>query len=465
MEDVFISRDESFDIGGAVMEEYLKTLLEQIRCKKAHPMIEQEVRGHIEEQRKANLAEGMDVEEALRLAVLDMGDPVEAGVELDRVHRPQMAWDLMIVMAIISMASIAIHIVIGMGAEEVANLTGPAYMMRALGYVGFGFLLMLLAYRLDYSVLAKRGRLLACVFLAVMTVEILFAGGAVNGRVSWISAGGFHISITLLMFLYIPIYGAVLYRYRASGWRGFGKVIFFMLYPVWLVFRMPCASLAMQLILMMSVMLTVAVAKDWFLIPKKTVLAAYWGIMAFMPAAAAYAIFMWPRFLPSYQQARLEMFLTGAGGHDYVTKMLSEYLEKSRLFGASGYEVAGSLPDYYNDYILTFLSSSYGMAIALLTCVLAGLIAAKAFRIAFRQRNQLGMMMGLGSGLVLLVNTLLNMVENFGTLPRTFTFLPFFSYTGTGIAVSYILTGIVLSVYRYKDILPACEKRPRSKEC
>ena len=42
------------------MEEYLKTLLEQIRCKKACPMIEEEIRSHIEEQVRANMAEGMN---------------------------------------------------------------------------------------------------------------------------------------------------------------------------------------------------------------------------------------------------------------------------------------------------------------------------------------------------------------------------------------------------------------------
>ena len=34
------------------MEEYLKTLLEQIRCKKARNVVEEEIRGHLEEQIK-----------------------------------------------------------------------------------------------------------------------------------------------------------------------------------------------------------------------------------------------------------------------------------------------------------------------------------------------------------------------------------------------------------------------------
>lgn len=446
------------------MEEYLKTLLEQVRCKKAHPMIEKEVRGHIEEQREANRAAGMKEEEALRLAVLDMGDPVEAGVELDRVHRPRMAWDLIVVMAVIGLASIVIHAAIGMGAENVADQTGHAYTIRAIGYVGLGFLLMLLVCRIDYSILAKWGVAFACVFLAAMTLEICFFGINLNGRMSFLRIGNLNISLLYLMFLYIPLYGAVLYRFRGSGFWGILKSIGFLLYPIWLAFRMPCDSLALQLLLVMSVMLTAAVIKDWFLVPKKVFLAVYWGIVAFMPAMFVFISVSTARLIPSYQQARIEAFLSGgAGEYDYVARMLSVCLKNSRLFGAGGDKIAG-LPDYYSDYILTFLAGSYGMAIALFIYLLAGVIVVKAFRIAFRQRNQLGMMIGMGSALVLFVNTLLNVMENFGALPRTFTFLPFFSYTGTGMAVSYILIGIALSVYRYKDVLPACEKGARSKK-
>ena len=37
------------------MDEYLKTLLEQIRCKKARPYVKQEFQDHIEDQIEANI--------------------------------------------------------------------------------------------------------------------------------------------------------------------------------------------------------------------------------------------------------------------------------------------------------------------------------------------------------------------------------------------------------------------------
>lgn len=437
------------------MEEYLKALLEQIRCKKARPAIERELRNHMEEQVSANRAEGMEEEEALRRAIEDMGDPVEAGIKLDRIHRPKTAWDVIGIMVVVAVVSIVVHVVIGMGADEIGYQPQSVYIRRAIGYTVAGFLAMLLVYRMDYSILSKHGKLCASAFLVFLTLGIFVLGTTVPGMAFFVRTGGFSSSVLYVMFLYVPLYGAVLYGYRGSGWGGLIKSILFLLYPVWLGFRIPCMSYALLLLLMLSVMLSVAVFKDWFRIPKKRFLALYWTALAALPAAWV-LLSLNGVLLSEYQRMRVLAFLDdGMKQYSYVTGMLVEYLKNSRIFGASGEAVAGSLPDYYSDYILTFLSAYFGIAAAGAACLLVGVLAAKAFQIAFSQTNRLGMMMGLGSGLVLFANTLLNIFENMGLLPTTMTFLPFFSYTGTGIVVSYILTGIVLSVYRYQRILPA----------
>ena len=71
-----------------------------------------------------------------------------------------------------------------------------------------------------------------------------------------------------------------------------------------------------------------------------------------------------------------------------------------------------------------------------------------------RQKNQLGMMMGCGCGIVFLINFSINILENLGVFPQSVTFLPFLSAGGSCIIVSYGLMGIVLSTYRYKNIYP-----------
>ncbi|MBE5829886.1 MAG: hypothetical protein E7305_10560 [Butyrivibrio sp.] len=91
------------------MEEYIKKLLEQVRFKKAHKSIEGEIRSHIEEQINDNISAGMDRADAEKAAVEDMGDPVEVGISMDGVHRPQIAWNVVALAVIIGIMSIFVH--------------------------------------------------------------------------------------------------------------------------------------------------------------------------------------------------------------------------------------------------------------------------------------------------------------------------------------------------------------------
>ena len=63
------------------------------------------------------------------------------------------------------------------------------------------------------------------------------------------------------------------------------------------------------------------------------------------------------------------------------------------------------------------------------------------------------MMMGYGCGIVFFVSAFWNVLVTLGLVFPTYIFLPFFSYGGVTMVVTYILLGIVLSIYRYKNVL------------
>lgn len=68
---------------------YLDAVEAQIRWKRARTVAARELETHLEDQQEEFLAEGHPPEEAERLAVEDMGDPVAVGADLDRLHRPR----------------------------------------------------------------------------------------------------------------------------------------------------------------------------------------------------------------------------------------------------------------------------------------------------------------------------------------------------------------------------------------
>ena len=73
---------------------YIQTVTDQIRCKRALPLVTKELEDHIEDQKCDYMTEGMEPSEAEEAAVLEMGDPVEVGIEMDQIHRPKMAWKM-----------------------------------------------------------------------------------------------------------------------------------------------------------------------------------------------------------------------------------------------------------------------------------------------------------------------------------------------------------------------------------
>lgn len=72
-----------------LIQDYLTAVTEQIHSKRDAPTVKRELYGHLEEQKEAYMAQGLDAQTAEAEAVRQMGDPVLLGRELDRVHRPK----------------------------------------------------------------------------------------------------------------------------------------------------------------------------------------------------------------------------------------------------------------------------------------------------------------------------------------------------------------------------------------
>lgn len=411
------------------MNEYLNTLLEQIRCKKVRPYIRQELQDHIENQIEENIHAGMDYESAEKEAVKDMGDPIQTGISLDRIHKPQIAWKLLFMIALLSVVGIITHIMITRHIDVAEASISGKYVIHVI----VGIAVMMGLYFVDYTLLAKVSKLIAVILIGVC-LWTLFFGVSLNGKTYWIVIGRWSVSMPALMLFYIPIYGGVLYKYYGSGYSGLIKAAVWMVIPVLLVLQMPATMSAGLMLITMLVMLTIAIQKEWFAVNKKKAIVALWGIFMVLPVISFIGMYF---------------------GN----------LESNKFIGSNSTGISRTFPSFNGDYILTYLSSTYGMTAAILVCCILTVMIFFIFGTALKQKNQLGMMMGCGCGMIFLVSFIINILENLGVLPLTETFFPFLSAGGSYIIVSYGLTGIILSIYRYKNIYPrhVKVKMPRIK--
>ena len=78
------------------IKSYLDIVCEQIRYEKAHIIIKKELEEHITDQTDAFIAKGMEQETAIKKAIKEMGDPILVGTELDRVYRPKLKWEFIV---------------------------------------------------------------------------------------------------------------------------------------------------------------------------------------------------------------------------------------------------------------------------------------------------------------------------------------------------------------------------------
>ena len=194
------------------MREYLDTLEAQIRSKKARVAVREELEAHIEDQIRALVEAGVEEQAACAEAVRRMGDPVEVGVDMDRIHRPRNNWKLLAVIAGISLIGLLVQYLciyrIGAGAAVEGGSAVSAFLAQC-AYTLAGLAVMTIQYLCDYSILCRYGRAIGALFIGGMALLCL-------PGVTPVIMGG-HSYLKTIQYLFIPIYGGILYEYRGQG--------------------------------------------------------------------------------------------------------------------------------------------------------------------------------------------------------------------------------------------------------
>ena len=410
-------------------KEYLEILAEQIRYKKALPMIEKELEDHMEDQKKDFLASGMTEKEAEAAAVMEMGDPVAVGVDMDRIHRPKMAWGLILLTGALYLAGMIFRYLLydrsGLG----------IYIANSWVYYVLAFVVMIGVCYVDYSRIGEKARELTVGLFLILMAGIWFGGTVVNGSVGWISVGGMMIlNVRVLLYLVLPLYGAILYRYRGQGYEVIWKAIVWMLPAVVVVFYANSLMLALLLCVFSMVI---------FLL--------------------LYAGMVW-KFGAVYQKERLQMLLPPYGEEiSAVMEPLRSAAANSHMVGSSAQAMKGLEMYGDRDFLFTYILSFCGILTAVLFISLIAVLLFYLLKHTLRQRNQAGRIMGLGCTVVLVGRLVIYLLGNLGLQPYGDGYCPFLSTGGSSAVVTGILLGLLFSIYRYQNIAKE-PKKSRTKQ-
>lgn len=440
--------------------EYLDTLAQQLRCKKAKDLVLTEITNHIEEQAEALEAGGMSRKAAMEEAIRQMGDPVETGIQLDRLHRPAMNWRMIGLIVSLSLLGLLVQFVAarfmimpGNALHDMYNADLKFLWQRQFLFVIIGLLLMMVICFVDYSFLGRYPLLLYGIFLAGLAMgSFLGIFRVTNGQ----------LGIYNILTLFLPLYGGVLYYFRGGGYGKLSLCLVFGVIPTWLTAVTTTTSRGLCIGLGCLLLLYLALYRGWFGIGRRACAIIAISLIGLPFLAFLSAVFwgcpIWG--LQEYQIDRLQAILrmfTGNEG-DYMTAFIREVLQNTHLWGAAdmtltGTPVTAGLLSLNSDYIILFLFARYGILAGTAALGLLALLLVSSFRMALRQKNQLGMMIGCSCSLMLSVQGINYALSNLGLIPLSPGTLPFFSYGVQNALVTYTMMGLILGIYRYKDVL------------
>ena len=207
------------------------------------------------------------------------------------------------------------------------------------------------------------------------------------------------------------------------------------------------------------ILIFLAIRKDWYLFSKKAVLIGFICVVIVMAAMCFNKVM----HFNDYQRLRLENwmarynignYVSDDNGMNYINTRLKEVFANSNLIGRSdeAVQIMTELPGYRDDLIVGSIAAYCGMlaVVGIIICLLV--LSMYVFRISLKQKNNLGYIIGCACGITIAFQCVSNLMIVFGLLPMTGSFLPMISHGTSRNIVNYMLFGLILSIYRYKDI-------------
>lgn len=144
-----------------------------------------------------------------------------------------------------------------------------------------------------------------------------------------------------------------------------------------------------------------------------------------------------------------ERDLSQSAEADYQVRESLTALTSGGLFGtgiARGRAKHYYLPEARTDYVYTIIGEEWGYLGAMLVFLLHSLLFFATLRMANKQENRYYRFLGVGMGLNIYANVLVNTGVAMSILPPTGNTLPFISYGGSALLMDSIAVGVILNI-------------------
>ena len=420
---------------------YVGLVCEQIRWKKAHPSISEELKNHIVDTMGAYMVDGMDEQSATDQALADTGDAAIIGTQLDRTHRPKPQWGMLSLTAVLLLMGVLIKLTLLSADFAIPNMASQLVAMS----LGAG--LMLVAYFCDFTIISKYPRALY-LCLCVVTWFLIVASPRLNGK-------ALYLNLTYMVYLPIALLfptaiAGIVYCTRGKGYLGLIASGISVAVSAFIALMIPAFGEALLIIAAGFVLLSVAIIKNWFGIKR-----LYGFLVMLSPCVIILLVAAY--YLSTYHLHRISAVFNpnlDPYGSGYWTLMLRSLISGSNWIGAGQSDYAGLLNVGNSpDYLLTYLIFNFGWIVFVAIMAVVLFFIVKGFMLCLKQKSGLGLFVSLAVMLTFTIQTIGYVFANLGFNFCAPISLPLISYGSGAMMMNMLLIGLMLSVFRTGDIV------------
>ncbi|PEC21718.1 FtsW/RodA/SpoVE family cell cycle protein [Bacillus cereus] len=416
-------------------ERFLSEVTNHIKSKEAKSFVATELDFHLKQAKNTWMEKGLSEEVAEDKAVEQMGSPVKLGQELNKLHKPKVDWFLIILLVI----------AMGLGFLPIVALghTNDLLMNKVifviLGIVtAFGMML------LDYRKLERLGWLFYIIGVLILLMLYCFPNASMTGE-PLMKIGPIAIDCLMAVPFFFLAWASFFNNSRIKVMH----LVILYLFSLYLFLIVSTLSTIFIYITMVFVMLW------WSKLGKKKAL-----IITIVPICL-FIIKVSVSWSSGYHLDRFLGYLNperDAGGAGFMYIRLKEVMSSAGWFGTYGDIKFIPAPD--TDFVFASLTYYYGYVLALVLVLVLSLFVARLVVISYKINDRYGKLLIVGGMTLFVVQFIYNVGMILGLLPLAAISLPFISYGLTPTVFHALLMGIVLSVYRRKDMSFRMRKTP-----
>ncbi|MDD5447772.1 MAG: rod shape-determining protein RodA [Actinomycetota bacterium] len=320
--------------------------------------------------------------------------------------------------------------------------SSASFFKRQLLFFIAGIFFMFLGASFDYRKLVPYSRVIY--FLSVFFLLPVFLFPAAGGAHRWISLGFFDFQPSEIAKLAIIITIASFVADKGmetTSNRDFLKAFGIAIIPMFFISIQPDMGMAFSIFVIFVGMMLIGGARA-----RQIIALCLAGLGLFAGAAKL-------GFLKPYQISRVLTFVNPDmdplhTGYNLLQSKIAigsgKFLGKG-LFGGTQTNL-DFIPSHHTDFIFSVVGEELGFVGAAILLLLFGVLIWRGIKIASTAKDLFGTMLAAGITIMFLFQIVVNVGMTMGIVPITGITLPFMSYGGSSLVVSYFAVGLLLNV-------------------